>query len=98
MEQAENLPDMVFSCNSGLALPNSGKIYLSKFRHSERTGEQTHFAKWFMENNFDVLGTDYQKFFEGGGDAFFSDNKTLWAGYGPRSSKEVLNYFFKKLK
>lgn len=87
--EVSNLPDMVFACNSGLALPN-GKIYLSKFRHSERTGEQPQFYKWYQQNGFELLGSDYKTFFEGGGDAFFSDTKTLWAGYGPRSSKEVL--------
>uniref|UniRef100_A0A915DQN8 Amidinotransferase n=1 Tax=Ditylenchus dipsaci TaxID=166011 RepID=A0A915DQN8_9BILA len=87
LEQAKGLPDMVFSCNSGLVLGN--KVYLSKFRHKERTGEQHHFAKWFKENGFQALGQDYPEVFEGGGDAFFSDYKTLWAGYGPRTSKQA---------
>jgi N-dimethylarginine dimethylaminohydrolase len=35
------------------------------------------------------LGTDYPEYFEGGGDAVFSDEQTLWAGCGPRTSKKV---------
>lgn len=78
---------MVFCCNSGLVIGN--KVYLSKFRHKERTGEQRHYAKWFKENGFKLLGEDYPEYFEGGGDCVFSDYDTLWAGFGQRTSKQV---------
>uniref|UniRef100_A0A7E4ZR16 Amidinotransferase n=1 Tax=Panagrellus redivivus TaxID=6233 RepID=A0A7E4ZR16_PANRE len=87
LDQAPGLPDMVFVCNSGLVLGNN--VYLSKFRHAERSGEQEHYLKWFKANGYTVHGEDYAEYFEGGGDAVFSDYKTLWAGYGARSSKSV---------
>ncbi|CAJ0585490.1 unnamed protein product, partial [Mesorhabditis spiculigera] len=87
LEQQKGLPDQVFVCNSGLVLGD--KVYLSRFRHKERTGEQEHYLKWFKANGFKTTGEDYPEYFEGGGDAVFSDYKTLWAGYGARSSKGV---------
>ncbi|KAK6044849.1 Amidinotransferase [Cooperia oncophora] len=85
MEQTPGLPDQVFVCNSGLVYNN--KVYLSRFRHKERTGEQVHYLKWFKSQGLQTLGEDYPEFFEGGGDAVFSDPKTLWAGFGQRSGQ-----------
>ncbi|KAI6192050.1 hypothetical protein M3Y97_00293900 [Aphelenchoides bicaudatus] len=90
LDQTPDLPDMVFCCNSGLAYEN--KVYLSKFRHPQRQGEQ---KALFAENNFDPRGSDYAEYFEGGGDAVFSDYNTLWAGYGERTSKEAYNHVAK---
>ncbi|WKX97493.1 hypothetical protein Q1695_013283 [Nippostrongylus brasiliensis] len=87
MEQQKGLPDQVFVCNAGLF--HNDRFYLSKFRHPERTGEQEHYLKWMKAQGIRVLGDDYPEYFEGGGDAVFSDPKTLWAGFGPRSAKEV---------
>lgn len=71
LDQAHDLPDMVFVCNSGLVLDN--KVYLSSFRHKERRGEQAHYLRWFKDNNFELHGVEYPEFFEGGGDAVFSE-------------------------
>ncbi|VDM77798.1 unnamed protein product [Strongylus vulgaris] len=87
MDQTQGLPDQVFVCNSGLVYNNN--VYLSKFRHKERSGEQEHYLKWFKSQGFHVYGEDYPEFFEGGGDSVFSDPSTLWAGYGQRSAKGV---------
>lgn len=87
LDQDPKLPDMVFVCNSGLV--HNDKVYLSRFAHKERTGEQEHYLKWFKANGFKTYGEDYPEKFEGGGDAVFSDPNTLWAGYGERSSKTV---------
>uniref|UniRef100_A0A8R1HQX0 Dimethylargininase n=1 Tax=Caenorhabditis japonica TaxID=281687 RepID=A0A8R1HQX0_CAEJA len=87
MEQTKGLPDQVFVCNSGLVFDN--KVYLSRFRHKERTGEQPLYLEWFKKNGVATIGEEYPEIFEGGGDAVFSDRQTLWAGYGERSSKSV---------
>uniref|UniRef100_A0A0N5A3S4 Amidinotransferase n=1 Tax=Parastrongyloides trichosuri TaxID=131310 RepID=A0A0N5A3S4_PARTI len=87
LDQVNGLPDMVFTCNSGLVYKN--KVYLAKFRYPQRAGEEKHFRKWFKDNNFEIYGDKYEECFEGGGDAFFSDYKTLWAGYGQRTDKKV---------
>ncbi|EPB70076.1 Amidinotransferase [Ancylostoma ceylanicum] len=78
MDQTQGLPDQVFVCNSGLVHNNN--VYLSRFRHKERTGEQEHYLKWFKSQGFHIFGDDYPEYFEGGGDAVFSDPHTLWAG------------------
>lgn len=91
VDQVQGLPDMVFACNSGLAYRN--QVYLSKYKHAERTGEQKHFADSYKQLGFHLLGTDYPEFFEGGGDAVFSDQYTLWAAWGgPRTSKKAYEH------
>ncbi len=65
------------------------QVYLSKFRHAERSGEEKHYAKWFADNGFELHGGDSKLCFEGGGDACFTTPDTLWAGYGPRTDKAV---------
>jgi N-dimethylarginine dimethylaminohydrolase len=63
---------------------------LSKYRHSERTGEQKYFADFYRQLGYKLFGENYPEFFEGGGDAVFSDKETLWAGWGgPRTDKKV---------
>ncbi|CEF71606.1 Amidinotransferase family-containing protein [Strongyloides ratti] len=89
LEQVEGLPDMVFSCNFGLVYKN--KVFISKFRHSQRKGEEKYFKKWFMDNNYEIIGDSSDDTFEGGGDAFFSDYQTLWGGYGERTDENVYN-------
>uniref|UniRef100_A0A5S6QAQ6 Amidinotransferase n=1 Tax=Trichuris muris TaxID=70415 RepID=A0A5S6QAQ6_TRIMR len=86
IEPQPDLPDMVFTCNSGLVYGKS--VYLANFRHKERRGERQYFKKWFKENGFQVF-SDEEYFFEGGGDAVFSSDKILWTGYGFRSEKKV---------
>ncbi|VDO52187.1 unnamed protein product [Haemonchus placei] len=87
MDQVAGLSDQVFVCHSGLILNN--RVYLSRFRHRERCDEEPHYRKWFKSLGLHVFGDDYPEFFEGGCDAVFSDSKTLWAGYGPRSDRQV---------
>uniref|UniRef100_A0A0M3HJ73 DUF4240 domain-containing protein n=1 Tax=Ascaris lumbricoides TaxID=6252 RepID=A0A0M3HJ73_ASCLU len=58
----------------------------------ERTGEQKYYLEWFKAHGFSPLGEDYPDFFEGGGDACFSTYDTLWAGFGPRSNKDVYEH------
>lgn len=67
LDQVQGLPDMVFVCNSGIVRGN--KVYLSRFRHKERTGEQEHYLKWFKQNGYETVGEDYPEYFEGN---FFS--------------------------
>jgi N-dimethylarginine dimethylaminohydrolase len=93
LDQAPGLPDMVFVCNSGLV--RDGKVYLSRFRHKERSGEQEHYLKWFQQNGYKTVGEEYPEYFEGGGDAVFTNYDTLFAGYGNRSSKKAYEHIAK---
>jgi N-dimethylarginine dimethylaminohydrolase len=81
------LPDMVFTANAGLE--RNGIVIVSSFFHSERQGEELHFAHWFDQCGYTVIQLPRSSSFEGEGDALFSSNGgPLWAGYGTRSTKD----------
>ncbi|KAL3081308.1 hypothetical protein niasHT_039785 [Heterodera trifolii] len=85
---------MVFACNSGLFYRN--RLYLSHFRHAQRIGEQRHFADFYKGLGLELYGADCAEIFEGGGDAFFSDERTLWAGWGgPRTNRKAYEHIQK---
>ncbi|KAF7638637.1 hypothetical protein Mgra_00002015 [Meloidogyne graminicola] len=91
LNQIDGQPDMVFACNSGLVYGN--KIFLSKYRYAERTGEQKYFATFYKQLGLQLFGEDYPEYFEGGGDAVFSEKNILWAGWGgPRTDKKAYDY------
>ncbi len=78
-----DLPDLVFTANAAIVFQNTA--VLAHFRHSQRQGEEQHFAARLGEAGFQVQTlprTDL--FFEGAGDALFCGD-TLFAGYRMRS-------------
>ncbi|WP_035350815.1 dimethylarginine dimethylaminohydrolase family protein [Edaphobacter aggregans] len=80
-------PDMVFTANAGLE--RNGIVVLSSFFHPERQAEEQHFRRWFHHAGYTVLDVPRETPFEGEGDALFSpDGSCLWAGYGPRTTRE----------
>jgi N-dimethylarginine dimethylaminohydrolase len=80
----EGVPDMVFTANAGVVLGR--KCVLSRFRHAERQPEESHFARWFESNGFDVLRLPEDVMFEGAGDALLDRAlPLLWLGHGHRS-------------
>jgi N-dimethylarginine dimethylaminohydrolase len=80
-------PDMVFTANAGLE--RNGMVVLSSFFHRERQKEEEHFRCWFQMADYTVIDTPRETPFEGEGDALFSaDGSRLWAGYGPRTTRE----------
>ncbi len=78
----EGLPDLVFTANAALIYHQ--RAILSNFRHSERQGEEPHFASWLEAHGFEVETLDEDNHFEGAGDALFCGD-TLLAGYRIRS-------------
>ena len=82
LEPVKGLPDLVFTANAGLVVHD--KVILSRFRHTQRQGEESHCDKWFQDQGLtvDYLPSDY--YFEGAGDALFC-GETLWGGYRIRS-------------
>lgn len=87
VEPRPGLPDLVFTANAALVYRD--RAILSRFRHEQRQGEETHFADRLTELGFtvDVLGDDL--FFEGAGDALFC-GETLYSGYRIRSTALAL--------
>lgn len=78
IKQVRGLPDMVFTANAGLVMGRH--VFLSRFRHKERKGEQDHFREWFQRHKFKVIELPPGIYFEGAGDALFAGDK-LFAGY-----------------
>jgi len=86
VEPQKGLPDMVFTANSGLVRGHD--VVLSRFRHSERQGEESHWRRVFEERGFTVHELDPDLAFEGAGDALFVGDR-LFAGHGFRSDREA---------
>jgi N-dimethylarginine dimethylaminohydrolase len=78
------LPDMVFTANAGVVW--NGTAVLSRFRHPQRQGEESHWQQAFKAQGFDVVAPPRSMSFEGAGDALFVGD-TLYAGYGFRTDR-----------
>jgi N-dimethylarginine dimethylaminohydrolase len=80
----ENLPDLVFTANAGLALGR--RALLSRFRYPQRRGEEPWFAAWFEKAGFELRFPPEGTYFEGAGDALADEAQDiLWLGHGFRS-------------
>jgi N-dimethylarginine dimethylaminohydrolase len=80
------LPDMVFTANAGVVW--NGRAVLSRFRHPERQGEESHWTRVFESQGFELVAPPREMSFEGAGDALFVGD-TLYAGYGFRTDKSA---------
>ena len=88
IDPAPEMPDMVFTANSGLILDKD--VILSHFAYHQRQPEEPLFKRWFEKRGYNVHIAPPDAMFEGGGDALFDlDGGKLWAAYGNRSSLEV---------
>ena len=85
----KNLPDLVFTANSGII--NGQDVLIANFKYEERRGEEEVFANWFKENGYNVGRIPSEYKFEGRGDAFVY-GEYLVGAYGIRSDKEALLY------
>ena len=85
----EQLPDLVFTANSGII--NGKDVLIANFKYEERRGEEEVFANWFKENGYNVARIPSEYKFEGRGDAFVY-GEYLVGAYGIRSDKEALMY------
>jgi N-dimethylarginine dimethylaminohydrolase len=82
------LPDLVFTANAALIYRD--RAVLSRFRYSQRQGEEPRNAAWLADHGFEVTQLPNQMYFEGAGDALFCGD-TLFAGYRFRSDIRALN-------
>jgi len=82
LEPVEGLPDLVFTANAAMIVENVA--ILSRFRHEQRQGEETHNENWLVANGFEVRRMPDDSYFEGAGDALFCGD-TLFSGYRIRS-------------
>ena len=83
-----HVPDLVFTANAGLLLKN--KFIPSRFRHSERRGEEPFFRDWFQSHGYQVVELPGSVVFEGAGDVLPQPGKNLlWAANGFRTDLEA---------
>jgi N-dimethylarginine dimethylaminohydrolase len=85
-EPVPGLPDMVFTANAGVTW--DGRVMLSRFRHPERQGEETHWRQLFANWGVPVQDTGGIPF-EGAGDALFVGD-TLVCGHGFRTDRAAI--------
>ncbi|HMO86192.1 MAG TPA: arginine deiminase-related protein, partial [Lacipirellulaceae bacterium] len=74
--------DMVFTANAALVC--GPLAIVSRFKHSQRQGEEAHFRRWLADAGFETIDAPEECSFEGAGDALFC-GETLYAGYRQRS-------------
>jgi N-dimethylarginine dimethylaminohydrolase len=89
------LPDLVFTANAALIYRK--QAVLSRFRYSQRQGEEPFNAAWLASHGFEVTQLPDHLYFEGAGDALFCGD-TLFAGYRFRSDIRALNHVGELLK
>ena len=82
LEPVKDLPDLVFTANA--ALIHRGTAILSRFRPTQRQGEEPHNETWLQTAGFHVQRLPPAMYFEGAGDALFCGD-TLFSGYRIRS-------------
>jgi len=84
VDPIRGLPDMVFTANA--AVLRGGQAVLSRFRHSERQGEEVHWEKALTRLGYRVHHIPPDIAFEGAGDALFVGDR-LFCGYGFRTDR-----------
>lgn len=94
IDQKENLPDMVFATDEGLAFKN--KFVVSNFKFPERRRETKHYLKWLVSYGLELVFLPKGIFFEGSGDClFFADY--IFLGTGFRTTKKASKHLSSKL-
>lgn len=92
-----NFPDMVFTANGGLVVPERNTFIVSKMLHQERRNEQFLFGQWAESKGYVVhyfdQSTRHELYFEGQGDCLRNGNHFVF-GYGQRSTSQSRGVVF----
>lgn len=87
IQQADGLPDMVFSANGAFIL--NGVATVANYRHPQRQGEEPLYDDWLSQNGFRTVRIPRTIAFEGAGDALHDKTRRIiWAAWGFRSDLE----------
>lgn len=78
-------PDLVFTANAGLPLPDGKRFVLANFRHPQRQGEKQLNRAWLKARGWECIELPSEINFEGAGDALVDAQGYLWIGHGFRS-------------
>ena len=80
-------PDLVFTANAGLPLPQEKVFVLSNFKYPQRRGEQAIDRRWFEAHGWRCVELDAAVSFEGAGDALFDSAGRLFVADGLRTDR-----------
>ena len=86
IEPAPDQPDLVYVANAGLV--QSERVYLSRFRHPQRQGEEAVFADWFSRQGYQVIQPPADLAFEGAAEVRFGDG-FCFGGWGIRTDRRI---------
>ena len=82
-------PDLVFTANAGLPMPEMRRFILSNFKHPQRQGEKRLNRVWFESQGWECVDLPSGMTFEGAGDGLIDSRGMLWLGHGFRSDAAV---------
>ena len=80
-------PDLVFTANAGLPLPEAKTFVLASFRYPERQGETALSRRWFAARGWRCLELGDGVHFEGAGDALLDSQGRLFVADGLRTDR-----------
>lgn len=89
MEGDPAWPDLVFTANAGLPLPEARLFVLSNFKYSQRRGEKAINRRWFEDHGWRCVELDAAISFEGAGDALLDSESRLFIADGPRTDRHA---------
>ena len=86
VEPAPGQPDLVYVANAGLV--QGQQVYLSRFRHPQRRGEEAVFAAWFQRYGYQIVEPPADLAFEGAAEVRFGED-FCFGGWGIRTDRRV---------
>ena len=85
-------PDLVFTANAGLPLPERKIFVLANFRHPQRQGEKAVNRRWFEAHAWRCVELDAAISFEGAGDALLDSAGRLFVADGLRTDRAAAEH------
>lgn len=89
MEADPAWPDLVFTANAGLPLPQEKIFVLSNFKYPQRQGEKAINRRWFEAHGWRCVELDAAISFEGAGDALLDSEGRLFVADGLRTDRRA---------
>jgi N-dimethylarginine dimethylaminohydrolase len=86
VEPAPDQPDLVYVANAGLV--QGQRVYLSRFRHPQRRGEEALFADWFSRQGYEISQPPADLAFEGAAEVRFGED-FCFGGWGIRTDRRI---------
>ena len=91
-------PDLVFTANAGLPIPDEKIFVLASFRFPQRQGETAITRRWFEARGWRCVELEGGVYFEGAGDALLDANGRLFVADGPRTERAAADHLARWFK